>query len=186
MDQATICGLILCGGAGSRLGGKDKGLVSFHGKPLVDIAIERLSPQVSEILISANRNISAYQQRGFEVLKDAEFQDDGPNYEGPLAGILQGLRTSKHPWLAVIPCDCPMFPLDLVQRLCALSAKTQRASFVAGHQSFSLLPQSSHTHLAQALQHGKRKLSDWLLSIGGEAVEFDDAGFKNLNTPQDF
>ncbi|MFZ9957653.1 MAG: NTP transferase domain-containing protein, partial [Burkholderiaceae bacterium] len=29
-----ITGLILCGGAGSRMGGIDKGLLDFHGKAL--------------------------------------------------------------------------------------------------------------------------------------------------------
>ncbi|MFZ9481187.1 MAG: molybdenum cofactor guanylyltransferase, partial [Burkholderiaceae bacterium] len=39
IPTSSITGLILCGGAGSRLGGIDKGLANFHGVRLVDIAI---------------------------------------------------------------------------------------------------------------------------------------------------
>ncbi|MFM8445985.1 MAG: NTP transferase domain-containing protein, partial [Actinomycetota bacterium] len=65
-----ITGLLLCGGAGRRMGGADKGLISFHGKLLIDIAIDRLSPQVNALIINANRNRAQYLQRGLPVIAD--------------------------------------------------------------------------------------------------------------------
>ena len=51
-----ISGIILAGGLGRRMGGVDKGLQVLRGKPMVQHVIERLAPQVAEILINANQN----------------------------------------------------------------------------------------------------------------------------------
>jgi molybdopterin molybdotransferase len=180
-----VTGLILCGGEGRRMGGVDKGLVSFHGKALVDIAIARLAPQVGKIIISANRNIQQYMQRECVVIKDPDFQDDGPNYEGPLAGILAGLRHCTTDWLATAPCDCPQFPTDFLSRLSSAST-TANSSYVQGHPTFSLLRKTELPRLEHYLQHGKRKLGDWLQEIKATPVAFEcEDAFRNLNSPED-
>jgi molybdenum cofactor guanylyltransferase len=187
MQQTDITGLILCGGAATRMGGQDKGLVCFHGRPLVDIAIDRLTPQVGPILISANRNTEAYAARGFPVLKDPTFQDDGPNYEGPLAGILAGLNAASTPWIMTVPCDCPRFPNNLVARLIQASPDPVLSRYMAGHPTFSLVPVSSVKSLMATLQRGHRKLSDWLTEQRAVSVPVtDQEAFRNLNSPQDF
>ena len=168
------------------MGGIDKGLITFHGKPLVDIAIAKLGPQVGAVIISANRNISQYEQRGCVVIKDPGFQDDGPNYEGPLAGILAGLREITTDWLATVPCDCPQFPIDFVTQLAQASLKSDTSSYVQGHPTFALLKKSELPRLEHYLQHGRRKLGDWLAEIQAEPVTFGhEEAFRNLNTPQD-
>ena len=67
-----IAGLILSGGEGRRMGGVDKGLQHFQNQPLVQHVIERLSPQVDALWISANRNMSTYADFGHPVFSDAE------------------------------------------------------------------------------------------------------------------
>jgi len=62
--------VILAGGQGSRAGGVDKGLHVYRQKQLIEHCIERIQPQVDQIIISANRNISQYQRYGFEVVSD--------------------------------------------------------------------------------------------------------------------
>ena len=42
------------------MGGVDKGLQPLRGKPMVQWALERLAPQVDEILVNANQNLEAY------------------------------------------------------------------------------------------------------------------------------
>lgn len=186
ISASEISGLILCGGEGRRMGGVDKGLLNFHGRPLVDIAIARLSSQVSHIIISANRNIQQYEQRHCVVLKDSGFQDDGPNYEGPLAGILAGLRNCTTEWLATTPCDCPQFPLDLVQKLAHTSTAAGVSSYVHDHPTFALLHKADLPKLEHYLQHGKRKLGSWLEEINACSVVFDcEDAFRNLNSPED-
>jgi molybdopterin-guanine dinucleotide biosynthesis protein A len=176
-----ITGLLLCGGAGRRMGGADKGLISFHGKLLIDIAIDRLSPQVNALIINANRNRA---QRGLPVIADPVFGEQTPSYEGPLAGILAGLQAAKTPWMVTVPCDCPLFPLDIVRQLWA--GRSAGGAYIAQHPTFALVPIASRTHLERFLQHGQRKLGLWLAEVGASAVEpTDEAAFRNLNTPED-
>ena len=107
-----VTGIILAGGRGSRMGGVDKGLQNFQGMPMALTALMRLGPQVSEVMINANRNLSAYESFGTAV-----WPDGLADFAGPLAGFLVGLERAETPYLVTIPCDCPCCPLDLVQRL---------------------------------------------------------------------
>lgn len=79
--MAISC-IILSGGRATRMGGVDKGLVSLQQKPLIQHVIERLTPQVDEILINANREFEQYQTFGLPVL-----QDSHEKFIGPLAGF---------------------------------------------------------------------------------------------------
>lgn len=194
--KTQITGLILCGGAGQRMGGRDKGLIEFQGRALVDIAIDRLQPQVQSIMISANRHTDAYQQRGLCVIQDDGFHPNQQRFEGPLAGILSGLHAMQTEWLMVVPCDCPRFPADIVTRLyrgCQTnteldSCATQnvRAAYVKDHPVFALIPRAAAPRLETYLASGQRKLGQWLESIGAVAMTVDDAfAFQNMNTPDD-
>ena len=187
----SITGLILAGGRGQRLGGVDKGLQAWRGHPLVDHAIARLAPQVREVMISANRNAALYATRAARVLADAS--DDFP---GPLAGILAGLRAAGTPWLAVVPCDSPLLPPDLVERLArglgdAQGAVVQRAQGDDGlrlEPVCCLLATSLADNLAAYLAEGGRKVEGWV-ARHATPVPFDrpdDAtAFANVNTPAD-
>ena len=187
----AITGLILAGGRGQRLGGVDKGLQPWRGRPLVDHAIARLAPQVGDIMISANRNPAAYASRASRVLADAS--DDFP---GPLAGMLAGLRAAATPWLAVVPCDSPDLPPDLVERLARgladrQGAVVQRDLGAAGvrlEPVCCLLSTTLADDLAAYLADGGRKVEGWL-SRHATPVRFDRPGdaaaFANINTPDD-
>ncbi len=189
--RAAITGLVLAGGRGARLGGLDKGLQSWRGLPLVDHVLARLAPQVGEVMISANRNEAAYAARAACVLADAT--DDHP---GPLAGILAGLRAAPTPWLAVVPCDTPRLPVDLVERLArgladASGAVVQRDRGADGlrlEPVCCLLSTALAADLARYLAEGGRKVQGWV-AAHALPVLFDAAGdadaFANVNTPAD-
>ena len=187
----AITGLILAGGRGQRLGGVDKGLQPWRGLPLVDHALARLAPQVREVMISANRNAALYATRTARVLADAS--DDFP---GPLAGILAGLRAASTPWLAVVPCDSPQLPPDLVGRLAlgmadSRGAVAQRDHGVDGlrlEPVCCLLSTTLADDLERYLADGGRKVEGWVARHAAP-VRFDrpdDAqAFANVNTPAD-
>jgi molybdopterin-guanine dinucleotide biosynthesis protein A len=187
-----ITGLVLAGGRGARMGGADKGLQLFRGKALVDHAIERLAPQVGDLLISANRNLDVYAARAARVLVDADVE-----FAGPLAGILAGLRAARSPWLMVVPCDTPRLPPDLVARLAQALPPTPEgrgAVVMRDHpaQGFRLEPVCCllRTDLADELERylasGQRKVGQWV-SMHATPVVFDRAedaeAFTNVNTP---
>jgi molybdenum cofactor guanylyltransferase len=188
----AITGLVLAGGRGQRLGGVDKGLQAWRGLPLVDHALARLAPQVREVMISANRNAALYATRAARVLPDAS--DDFP---GPLAGILAGLQAATTPWLAVVPCDSPRLPPDLVERLArglgdAGGAVVQRDQGVDGPRLepvCCLLSTTLADDLARYLAEGGRKVEGWVARHAAPVtfdLPDDAAAFANVNTPADF
>jgi molybdenum cofactor guanylyltransferase len=187
-----ITGVVLCGGAGQRMGGADKGLLTYRDKALVDIAIDRLSPQVGSIIISANRHLDQYAIRGCPVIVDDGRDASAPAFHGPLAGFSACLRAARTQWVLFVPCDSPRFPRDLAAQLTAGLQKSdqengsQEAVFMQGHPVFALLSTNVLPSLRQYLNSGQRRLGDWLHSIQARPVvptHADD--FQNLNTPGD-
>jgi molybdopterin-guanine dinucleotide biosynthesis protein A len=192
IDRQDITGLILAGGRGSRMGGADKGLQNFQGSPLALHAVMRLGPQVGALMINANRNLSAY-----EALEVPVWPDSTPDFAGPLAGMLTGLEHCETPWMATVPCDAPLFPLDLVQRL-ATAAAAQHAEIAVAcapeaegaepraQPVFCLMRMELAEHLAAFVQGGGRKIDEWTATRATVLVEFKDArAFRNANTLAD-
>ena len=179
-EPAGLSGLILAGGQGSRMGGRDKGLVSYRGRPLVDHVIECLAPQVDELLISANRNLDDYARRGYPVIPDTL-----PDFQGPLAGLLAGLQAAKHEWVLTVPCDMPHLPNDLAARL--LAAAQGKPIAVAtddtrSHPAVMLIHTSLVDQLATYLQSGKRSIHGFQESVGFASAYFDAAAMVNINS----
>ena len=107
------------------MGGLDKGLQQLHGKSMVQHVIDRLMPQVSTMLISANEHAVNYTAFGFPVVPDLT-----PDHAGPLAGLEAGLTHCKTAYLFSAPCDSPFLPTDIVNRLAeALSLQNADVAF---------------------------------------------------------
>lgn len=180
LPAAPITGLILAGGQGSRMGGRDKGLVTCRGRALVDHAIERIAPQVGELLISANRNIEEYAQRGYRVITDTL-----PDFQGPLAGVLAGLQAAHNEWVLTAPCDMPYLPGDLAARLMAAARDTLIVAArddIRTHPAVMLIRTSLAQDLAAYLQSGKRSVHGFQESVGFASENFDAAAMANINT----
>lgn len=179
-----ISAIILAGGQANRMAGAGKGLVALQDKPLVQHVIERLAPQVDEILINANREIPQYEAFDLPVL-----QDQHANFIGPLAGFALGLQHGKHEYVLTVPCDSPVLPTDLTARL-AHALMSQEADIAVAksagdtHPVFSLMKKSVLPSLLAYLDEGERKVSSWQKSLNYIEVEFNDVSeaFVNLNT----
>jgi len=168
--MTRVTGIVLAGGQGSRMGGVDKGLQPFRGKPMVAHAVERLAPQVDELLINANRNPEAYAQFGHRVIAD--------HATGELA--------------ITVPCDSPFLPADLVARLRAALERDGADLAVAktgdqAHPVFSLMKRGVHESLRQFLASGQRKIDRWYAVLKVVEVPFDDEAdaFLNINTREE-
>lgn len=178
--RLAVTGLILAGGQGLRMGGQDKGLVDYKGKPLVDWVIERLLPQVDELLISANRNLDDYSNRGYRVVTDSL-----PDFQGPLAGMLAGLQLARHEWMLSVPCDVPHLPRNLVMHL-AEHAAGREAVFARDaerdHPAILLLNKACLPKLMDYLEKGERSVKGLLGALNVAAAAFPDpAAFGNMN-----
>lgn len=172
---------MLAGGEGLRLGGADKGLLLWRGQPLVQHVLAALRPQSVEQLISANRNIETYAGFGVKVVRDHAGH-------GPLAGLAALLAAAQEQWLLCVPCDAPLLPPDLGQRLlAAATAAGAKASVLHDgkypHPTFCLV-QTSLAASAQAAALQSLGLATWLGQQG--AVPLRAMAPPNLNTAEDF
>ena len=182
-----ITGVILAGGLGRRMGGIDKGLQELRGRPMVHWVVERLAPQVDELLINANQNGERYATFGHRVVPDQI-----PDFAGPLAGLHAALSAATHPLVATAPCDSPFLPADLVSRLFSALTATNADLAVARtfdqpHPVFCLCKRTVLPHLSEFMAGGGRKFENWYATLKAVEVAFDDEAeaFENINTREE-
>ena len=164
------------------MGGIDKGLQPLRGKPMAQWAIERLEPQVDEVLINCNQNLDAYARFGRRLVPD-----EIGGFAGPLAGLHAGLKAASHPLVVSVPCDSPFLPLNLVSRLFESLQDRELAVAKTGdqpHPVFSLVRKDVLENLEAFLTAGGRKIDAWYASLRTVEVSFDDEAdaFRNINT----
>jgi len=201
----TICAVVLAGGRGTRMGGVDKGLQDFKGQALAWHAVQRLQAQAGGapglIAINANRNVQAYTAWGQPV-----WPDTMEDFAGPLAGFqtaLQHCQQQDTPfeYLLTVPCDSPLFPLDLLERL-TLGLSTSGADIAlaaipeAGRDGvttlraqpvFCLMRTSLQASLVDYMASGGRKIAAWtalhpLVEVPFNTPRDDPRDFANANT----
>jgi len=180
-----VTGIVLAGGQGRRMGGVDKGLQLFRGRPMAQWAIERIAPQVQELIVNANQNPGEYARFGYRIVPD-----ELGGFAGPLAGLLAGMKAASHDLVVTAPCDSPFLPLDLVARLRGSLGPNQLAVAKTGaqpHPVFSLVARSVLPHLEAFLASGGRKIDAWYATLKVVEVSFDDEAdaFRNINTLQE-
>lgn len=182
-----VTGILLAGGRARRMGGQDKGLIELAGRPLAAHALDRLRPQVAEILINANRNRARYEALGARVVADSL-----EGFLGPMAGLLAGMETASRPLTVTAPCDSPFVPADLVSRL-ADALATADAEIAVAHDGerrqpvFLLARVTLAGDLRRWLEAGGRKIDDWLGGHRVVDVPFADRpdAFININTAEE-
>jgi len=196
IHPSEITALVLAGGRGSRMGGADKGLQNFNGTPLALHTVLRLQMQegglIGELMLNANRNLAAYEAFGAPV-----WPDTLSDYAGPLAGFLTGLERCETPYLLTVPCDSPLFPLDLASRLAsafdddrteiAMAAAREADGQLRAQPVFSLLRVELLESLVAFTHGGGRKIDRWTDQHRTVLVPFDQPGddpraFCNTNT----
>lgn len=177
--------LILAGGRGQRMGGQDKGLLPWRGKPLVAHLHAVVRPLSDDLIISCNRNADTYR-----AYADTLVHDNEPDFPGPLAGVLAGLAVARHEWLLVLACDAPQVDGALLTSMLTLAATHDTPVMVrqAGQWQpmFSVIPRAMRASLAQAWDTGERSLLRVLRSgplVALDCAE-DDPRLANFNTPQ--
>lgn len=181
-----ISAVVLAGGQARRMGGSDKGLLNVAGRAMIDWTLERVRGQVDCVMINANRSADEYQQFGERVIGDSL-----GGFQGPLAGLQSAFAHAEHDLLLCVPCDAPLVPRDLVQRLFEAMDSSGEPIAVAEaqgrlHSLHALFRTSLAVDLDQALSAGERKPDRWYAACGFAKVQFDDdpAAFANINTPE--
>ncbi len=185
--RETITGVVLAGGRARRMGGQDKGLVPFAGRPLVEWVLAALAPQVRTLLINANRNQAAYASLGHPVIED---RIEG--FQGPLAGFASAMAAVSTPWMVTVPCDGPFLAPDLVGRLCAALEREGAEIAVATDGArmqpvYALLPVALAPSLETFLAEGERKIDLWYARHRVALADLSDRpeSFANINSEAD-
>jgi len=185
--KERVTGVILAGGQARRMGGRDKGLVPFRGRALVEWVIAALEPQVATLTINANRNQQAYASFGHPVIAD---RIDG--FQGPLAGFASAMAGVSTPWIVTVPCDGPYPAPDLVKRLCAALTRDEAELAVATDGArmqpvYALLPVALAPSLNDFLAAGGRKIDLWYARHRVTLADLSDRpeSFVNINSEAD-
>lgn len=187
-------GVILAGGQARRMGGVDKALIPLGGMTLIERAVARASVQVSDLLINANGDPKRFAHLGLPVVPDPV-----GGFVGPIAGVLAGFEwmranTPEARWLASFACDCPFFPMDMVERLTAkaLGERAKVAVAESGAQHHPVFAVWSAEISATAddvlVKRGLRKMDDFIATLPNVRVRFDTDPidpFVNINTPEE-
>jgi molybdopterin-guanine dinucleotide biosynthesis protein A len=184
--------------------GEDKALLRFCGRPMVEIAVEKLLGFCETVTIAGNREDLA----GFApVVRESRVD------VGPAAGIEAGLGIATQPWAMFIPVDVPLVPEEFLRRYAASVLEMAKGSgialshlLVAGEQpTFCMIRADKAEAFTAALESGERKLTalfhlaqgvdvHWVHDLydiyGFPQYEGPDAGtvdrwFANVNTPQE-
>jgi molybdopterin-guanine dinucleotide biosynthesis protein A len=185
--RESVTGLVLAGGLARRMGGEDKGLVELAGRPMIEHVLDGLRSQVGTLLINANRNRERYAAFGHAVLPDTL-----EGFQGPLAGVLAGLRQLGTEFLVTVPCDAPLLAPDLVARLHRACSERGADLAVASdgrrqQPVFLLLRASVAPGLEAYLAAGGRKIDAWLAALRVAEADFSDRPdtFVNVNDPDE-
>ncbi|MDG2047259.1 MAG: molybdenum cofactor guanylyltransferase MobA [Halioglobus sp.] len=186
IQKNNVTGLILAGGAGRRVGDRDKGLIPWHGKPLVAHVRNCLKPQVAELLISCNRNVSRYKKFSRHAVSD-----NRGNFQGPLAGLEAAAPYILTDFVVVVSCDTPHLPDDLVYRLIAPLTLNRTHSTeisyvhdgVRAQYLCAAMRSSCLTFVTPYLNQGYRAVGDWYKTRNAVTVDFSDceSSFRNYN-----
>ena len=180
-----ISAIILAGGNATRMGGANKGLVPLYNTPLISYVINKVSRMADELLISANRDIAAFETFGYPVLSD-KIVDANGDLIGPLAGLHAGLTTAKHDYILCVPCDMPNLPQHLANLLMQCLLDTQSDIVVVKANSdvipvVCLCKKSVLPSLTAYIIQGGRKVSAWQKSCAYAELDLTDTFIVNKN-----
>ncbi len=186
MKKQAITGIILAGGASTRMG-KDKGLCFYNNKELVQYSIDLLFPICDTILVSSS-NVSEYSKFGYPVIVDT-FKNIGP-----IGGIHSSLNQSKTTGNLIVSCDMPFLGADLLRTI--LSYSEIYDIVVPEHTNSYLEPLAAYYSksiipiIEDSICNNDYKLLNLFDKVKTKKVIIGDNfeaknQFKNFNTPRD-
>ncbi len=104
--MSKVTGIILCGGKSCRFG-KDKGLCTLVGQPMIQYPLDAIKEICDDIIISSNE--ARYLELGYKVIPD-EIKNIGP-----IGGIYTCLKRTKTEDNIIVTCDMPFVNKELVK-----------------------------------------------------------------------
>lgn len=184
--MTDVAVVILAGGEGARIGG-GKPLRWLGGQRLIDRAVEH-AMRWSKTVAIAVRDDSQVEPI------DAVLIRDEPGVEGPLGGLIAGLkfaRTASCRSLLTIPSDMPFLPTDLLERFRRSVGDLGSALASSGghvHPVCGFWTSQSLDHISDYIASGRRSLKGFAQMLGCVEVEWSAQPadpFFNINSAED-
>jgi molybdopterin-guanine dinucleotide biosynthesis protein A len=178
--------LLLAGGRGQRMGGQDKGLLQWHGEPLIAHLHRKTRELSDDLIISCNRNLEKYAPYADQLVHD----DEG-DFPGPLAGIRAGLKAARHGFLLVLPCDVPRIDATLLHDMRDTARQHPDKPLMLRHGEhweplLCIIPVALLADFEKAWNEGERSPGRIMRNLGATALQCpeNDPRLANLNTPE--
>ncbi|MHC8345202.1 molybdenum cofactor guanylyltransferase MobA [Pseudomonas sp. RT6P73] len=178
--------LLLAGGRGQRMGGQDKGLLEWHGEPLIAHLHRKTRALSDDLIISCNRNLEKYAPYADQLVHD----DEG-DFPGPMAGIRAGLKAARHPFLLVLPCDVPRIDAALLHSMRDTARQHPDKPLMLRHNEhweplLCIIPAALSAEFESAWNDGERSPGRLMRRMGATALQCpdNDPRLANLNTPE--
>ena len=172
---------VLAGGRATRLGGTDKAWLLRGETPQLLRLLRRLQAEVSDVLISANRDLERYAANGLRAVADTHAD------AGPLAGLHAMAQVAKTPWLFSVPVDVVDVNDCLLRTLAQAGEVGAYAIDDDGAQPLVALWSTARLREAAALATTQGDFAVHRLQqrLGMRGVRFAGFRFGNLTTPAD-
>ncbi len=189
-DLVTLA--VLAGGKSSRMG-KDKALLPFLGKPLIERIVSRLRLITGEVILATD-NPDLYSSYDWKIVVD-EVKE-----AGPLAGIYASFKAASFPMVAVVACDMP-FVNEMLFKILMQECQDKKTDAAVPASPRGLEPmhavfckESCLPIIKESFDTGELEIKKWinklnLLVLGRDEVSLIDpnfAMFVNVNTQEEF
>lgn len=116
--HASVCGVVLAGGASRRMG-QPKAALLAGGEPLLHRAVRLVREALPDVIVVGSPTFAA-------LVPGARLVPDGLPGRGPLGGLRTAFDATDAQWLFLVACDMPFLrpPLvrTMVERALALDA----------------------------------------------------------------
>ena len=181
-EKLPVHGFVLAGGKSSRMG-TDKALMEFCGRPLVEIAVEKLRTFCAAVSIVGERA---------DLVRYAPVVTGERANCGPGAGIEAGLRAATQEWCLFVPVDVPLVPGDLLRKWAEATVREvsefeETAGSLLGsslytklrnESAFAMLRPEVEELFHDQLDKGERRLS---VILGSIRTRFGDARYLRVD-----
>lgn len=160
--KLPVHGFVLAGGKSSRMG-VDKATVNFGGRPMVEIAVEKLRGFCAEVSIAGNReDLSGFAP----VVVEARVEC------GPGAGVEAGLKACTQPWALFVPVDVPLVPAEFlrlwVEEALRVGMSVSYLGVLGKQPAFCLLQRERLASFSRLMDGGERRLAVLLQLVASE------------------
>jgi len=176
-------GFVLAGGASRRMG-RDKALLPYGGRTLVEHVAKTVSEAVGFVTVIGDPDRLPH--LGVPVVPD-----ELPGC-GPASGIYTALRITQTEWNVLVACDMPAVTADILRELLRRAETTERKCVAAVGPYGQPEPLCAAYHrrclpaLTRAIRDKQLRMRDFVKEIGAVWVSVDNAALANVNTPAEW